>query len=281
MGHAHKSEKLSPWREKLHDIIFEADTPAGKRFDVVLLLLIVLSIIVVMLDSVQEFSDSYASELYILEWIFTGIFTCEYLARIITVRQPLKYIFSFYGLIDLFSIIPTYLTLFSLQTQSMMVIRTLRLLRIFRVLKLTRYVRESHTLITALKASRIKITIFIGSVFSLAIIIGTMMYLIEGQNPNTGFTSIPRAIYWSIVTLTTVGYGDIAPESTLGQFFATIVMVLGYGIIAVPTGIISVELSDANKRKVSTQVCPSCTKEGHDPDALFCKFCGEDIENVI
>jgi len=271
-----KEEKpLSPLRARLHEVIFEADTAAGKCFDVILLVAIILSVLVAMLDTVSMIHERYGNLLYGIEWFFTILFSIEYAFRFSCVRHPLRYATSFYGVVDLLAVLPTYLSIIIAGTQSLLVIRVLRLLRIFRVFKLARYLRASGVLWEALKASRPRITVFLLTVLTLVIVVGTLMYLIEG--PGNGFTSIPRGIYWAIVTMTTVGYGDIAPRTFLGQTLAALVMILGYGIIAVPTGIFSVELIAAARqpeRKVSTQVCPGCAKEGHDPDAVHCKFCG-------
>jgi len=266
---------LSPLRARLHEIIFEADTPAGKAFDVLLLAAILLSVLVAMLDTVAVVHDRYGALLYGIEWFFTILFTIEYVLRFSCVRHPHRYATSFYGVVDLLAVLPTYLSLVIAGTQSLLVVRVLRLLRIFRVFKLARYLRASSVLWQALKASRPRITVFLLTVFTLVIVVGTLMYLIEGSA--NGFTSIPRAVYWAIVTMTTVGYGDIAPRTVLGQALAAMVMIMGYGIIAVPTGIFSVELVAAarqQERKVTTQVCPGCAKEGHDADAVHCKFCG-------
>jgi voltage-gated potassium channel len=261
------------WRWKLHEVIFEADTPAGKAFDVILLITILLSVLVVMLESVISIQEEYGRVLYIAEWCFTILFTVEYIGRIISVTHPKKYITSFFGIIDLISILPTYLSLIFVGAQALLVIRSIRLLRVFRVLKLARFVLEASQLTSALKASRIKILVFIGGVFTLVVIIGTVMYLIEG--PANGFTNIPTGIYWAVVTLTTVGYGDISPQTALGQTLATFVMIMGYGVIAVPTGIVTAEMSyQRGTKKVSTQACPHCSAEGHDIDAVFCKKCG-------
>ena len=268
-------ESLKPLsqRERLHEIIFEADTPIGKAFDVSLLVAILLSVLAVMLESVESIRDSHGSTLRAIEWGFTLIFTFEYLLRLYCVRKPWQYAKSFYGLVDLLSIIPTYLSLIVAGTQSLIVIRALRLLRVFRVFKLAHFVGEEQHLYSALRASRRKITVFIGLVLTLVLIIGSLMYLIEGEEH--GFTSIPRSMYWAIVTLTTVGYGDIAPGTVPGQLLASIVMIMGYGIIAVPTGIVTVELSQAGR--LSTRCCPQCSREGHDLDARFCKYCGFDL----
>lgn len=263
------SKKL---RKVLYEIIFEADTPEGKAFDIGLLCIILISITSVMLESISSVSKSYSEWLHHLEWIITAIFTLEYLLRIWIVKKPWKYIFSFYGIVDLLAILPSYLAILITGSHSLMVIRALRLLRVFRILKISRFIDESGLLIRALRASRTKIFVFLFSVLMIVIIIGTIMYLIEGEE--SGFTSIPRSIYWAIVTITTVGYGDIAPQTALGQFIASIAMILGYAIIAVPTGIVSAEFSKQNKAEDSTQVCPHCLAEGHDQDAIFCKKCG-------
>ena len=270
-----RNHHLSPWRRQIYTIIFEADTPAGKAFDVALLCAILLSVLAVMLDSVKHISAEFGSQFHTLEWGFTLLFTVEYLLRIISVGRPLRYVFSFFGLVDLLSIVPTYLSLFYTGTESLLVLRSLRLLRIFRVLKLARYLTEANVLRDGLKASGPKIVVFLGTVLSLAIIMGTIMYLVEGEE--NGFTSIPRSIYWAIVTMTTVGYGDIAPQTVGGQALAAVVMILGYSIIAVPTGIISAELGKAAFRPVNTHACSECSKEGHDLDAVFCKFCGAQL----
>ncbi len=265
------------FKNKLYEIVFEADTPAGKSFDIILLITILLSILIVMLESVKSINMRFRESLKIAEWFITGIFTLEYLIRIYIVKKKYKYILSFYGIIDLLSILPLYLGFFIPGSQRLSVIRSFRLLRIFRVLKLSRYVSESKTLITALKASKQKISVFFFFVLMMVIILGTIMYLIESEEG--GFTSIPQSIYWAIVTLTTVGYGDIAPVTVSGKFIASFVMILGYAIIAVPTGIVTSEFTNIKKdKKISTQVCQFCLKEGHDPDATFCKYCGNKID---
>lgn len=267
------SNGASAFKKKLYEVIFEADTVEGKTFDIILMLCIFSSIMVVILESVTEIKAKYGTIIRIAEWIFTIAFTIEYIARVYSVSNKRKYIFSFFGIIDLLSILPTYLGLFVAGMQSLMVIRSLRLLRIFRVLKLARFVGEGKNLVAALRASRHKITIFLFTVLTTIIISGTAMYLIEG--PEHGFTSIPRSIYWAIVTMTTVGYGDIAPQTNIGQALASIIMIMGYGIIAVPTGIVSSEMIHIkNREKLSTQTCPHCLAEGHDSDAKFCKYCG-------
>jgi voltage-gated potassium channel len=266
---------LSAWRLKLHEVIYEADTQAGKLFDVILLIIIVLSISIVMLESVPSLHSDYGDFFEKAEWIFTGAFTLEYIARLISIKRPLKYVLSFYGIIDLLSIIPTYLGVFISGTNSLMVIRSLRLMRVFRILKLGKFMKESKSLIDSLKASRHKILVFLLSILTMVTILGTVMYLVEGGE--NGFDSIPRSIYWAIVTMTTVGYGDISPITTLGQFIASIVMILGYAIIAVPTGIVTNELIKSDNKKISTLACKSCSKEGHDSDAEYCKHCGDKL----
>jgi len=260
-----------PWQNRLHEIIFEADTRAGKWFDILLILSILLSVVIVMLDSVAVVSLSYGSWLMGLELGFTLLFTLEYLLRLICVKKPLKYAASLLGMVDLLAILPTYISFFIPGSQYLMVIRVLRVLRIFRVLKLVNYLGEAKVLTRALKASRRKIIVFLFTVLTLVIIFGSLMYLIEGGD--NGFTSIPKSIYWAVVTMTTVGYGDISPKTGLGQTLAAIIMIMGYGIIAVPTGIVTSEMSRAAQKEITTQSCPECMAEDHDLDALFCKFC--------
>ncbi len=262
-------------RHRLHEIIFEADTAAGKAFDVALLVTILLSVIAVLLESVASIREEYGGVLRAAEWFFTILFTIEYVLRLFTVERPLRYARSFFGVVDLLAIAPTYLSLLVTGTQSLLVIRALRLLRVFRVFKLAHFMVEARHLRVALGASLRKITVFLGTVLTLVLIVGALMYLIEG--PRHGFTSIPQSIYWAIVTMTTVGYGDIAPQTLLGKILASTVMITGYGIIAVPTGIVTVELAAAGRFRVSTQACRHCSAEGHDSDAVFCKFCGEKL----
>jgi voltage-gated potassium channel len=262
------------WRRRLHEIIFEADTPAGKRFDIALISMILLSVLVVFLESISEVRAGYGPFLHAAEWYFTILFTIEYILRLMSVRKPLKYAFSFFGVIDVLAIIPTYLSYFVPGLQYLLTIRVLRLLRIFRILKLAEYISEARVITTALRASRKKISVFLLAVLSLVTIAGTLMYVIEGEE--RGFTSIPTSIYWAIVTLTTVGYGDISPQTPFGKAVASLIMISGYGIIAVPTGIVTVELTRAVSH-VSTQVCPSCASEGHDADAVYCKYCGSQL----
>ena len=272
------------WKTKLHDIIYEADTPAGKLFDVVLLISIIASILLVMLESVKSIDSKFHDFLNISEWIITILFTLEYIARIITVKKPMKYVFSFYGVIDLLSTIPKYISLFFGGIHALAALRALRLLRVFRILKLARYLGASNNLVNALKASRAKISVFLFAVVIVAIILGTIMYLVEGEE--NGFTNIPKSVYWCIVTLTTVGFGDIAPQTPIGQFLASLVMILGYGIIAVPTGIVSAEYSNYHKSKkededskihLNSQSCPNCLAERHNDESQFCYNCGEKL----
>jgi voltage-gated potassium channel len=260
------------WRQILFEIIFEAETPAGKWFDIVLIICISLSVLTVMLDSVSSVRARYGQFLYAVEWFFTILFTVEYILRLLCVRKPTRYAVSFFGIIDLLAILPTYTSLLIFGSRHLSVIRILRVLRIFRVLKLGHHTKEAALLRKALYASRRKILVFLFVVLTLVVIIGSVIYIIEGEE--NGFTSIPRSVYWAVVTLTTVGYGDISPSTAPGQFLAALVMILGYSIIAVPTGIVTVELSQAYTDKSTSQACPSCSAEGHDKDAEYCKFCG-------
>jgi len=262
----------SHWRQRLHEIIFEADTPAGKTFDILLIASILGSVAAVMLDSVAAIRASYGPLLTAAEWFFTLLFSIEYLLRLACVGKPLRYARSFYGIVDLLAILPTYLSLLLPGSHYLLVIRILRILRIFRVFKLVQYLSEARMLGQALRASSRKIVVFLFTVLTLVIIFGSLMYLIEGEA--SGYTSIPRSIYWTIVTLTTVGYGDISPQTGLGQSLASLIMICGYGIIAVPTGIVTVEMTRSFGRGVTTQACPECAAEGHDADAVHCKFCG-------
>ena len=273
------NQKKEPsWKNKLHEIIYEADTTSGKQFEVVLLIFILLSIVLVMLESVDYIGNKYYGILNILEWIITILFTFEYIARIVCVKKPKAYIFSFYGIIDFLSTIPKYLSLFFVGTHSLVAIRALRLLRVFRILKLTRYIGESTNFGRALKRSRVKVAVFLSFVLVLCIILGTVMYLIEGDK-DSGFSSIPRSVYWAIVTLTTVGYGDIAPVSALGQSIASLIMILGYGIIAIPTGIVTSEMTKSERNNIpkNTQSCTNCMESYHTDDAQFCHKCGHPL----
>jgi voltage-gated potassium channel len=264
----------APWRHRLHTVIFEADTPAGRAFDMSLFVVIALSVATVMLDSVRAIYAEYGDVLRAAEWVFTALFTVEYVLRLIAVKRPLRYALSFYGLVDLLALLPSYVSLVLPAGRYLLVVRVLRLLRIFRVLKLGPFLVEGRVLAQALRASRHKISVFLATVVTLVVLIGTLMYVIEGEA--NGFTSIPVSMYWTIVTLTTVGYGDIAPQTELGKLLASFVMILGFGIIAVPTGIVTAELAYAARRgePIATQACPSCGAEGHGADARFCRRCG-------
>ena len=268
----------SGWRGRAYEVIFESDTPAGKAFDVGLILTILASTAVVMLESVASVRAVHGELLRALEWVFTALFTVEYVLRLACVGSPLSYARSFFGVVDLLAILPTYVGLFLPGAHYLTVVRTLRILRVFRVLRLVHYLHALETLRAALRASSTKILVFVTGVLILVTILGSTMYLIEG--PENGFTSIPRGVYWAIVTMTTVGYGDIAPQSNAGQALAAFVMILGYGIIAVPTGIVSVELAQVQAKTpapVSGKACSHCSAEGHDHDARFCKLCGEQL----
>lgn len=270
-------------KKRIHDIIFETNTPAGKFFDVSLLVLIVLSVIVVSLETVPSYSEKWGTLFIVLEWIFTILFTIEYILRIYTVHKPWKYITSFYGLVDLLSILPAYLSLIITGTHSLVVIRALRLLRVFRIFKMAQAMNQGFVIVRALRASSTKIFVFLFVVLLIVCLFGSVMYLVEGGT-NNQFDSIPRSIYWSIVTLTTVGFGDITPQTTLGQLLSAILMIMGYSIIAVPTGIVTSEFSKAseiNPSDLSTEHCPTCSKEGHDEDAVHCKYCGGILNGPI
>lgn len=267
------TQHLQGWQLRLHETIYESETRAGKIFDITLLACILISILVVMLDSVDTLHAKYGRLFYIIEWIFTIIFTIEYILRLICIRYPHKYVFSALGLIDLLAVLPSYLTVFGVGAHSLLVLRALRLLRIFRIFRLVHFLSEMQFLSIALMNSMRKISIFILFVITTVIILGSVIYLVEGQQ--NGFTSIPQSIYWAIVTITTVGYGDIAPVTPLGKLIASFIMLLGYGIIAVPTGIVTTEMAiAARSRRQGASACPSCGREGHDHDARFCKFCG-------
>ncbi|MEP1094178.1 MAG: ion transporter [Cyclobacteriaceae bacterium] len=268
------------FKQRLYIIVFGTETKIGKIFDIVLLWAIVLSVLSVMLESVKSLNERFGDIFSVLEWSFTILFTIEYLLRILISEKPKKYAFSFFGVVDLLALLPTYLTLIVAGGSYLMVIRTIRLLRIMRILKLSRYLREASVLGDALKASRHKIFVFIGSVFTLVMIMGTLMYIIE-SGENSAFTSIPRGIYWAIVTVTTVGYGDISPQTTMGQGLASVLMLMGYAIIAVPTGIVTSEIATAERDKKLSEsndkVCDLCGNQSHDHDAEYCKKCGNMI----
>ena len=262
-------------RDRTHEIIFEADTREGKLFDIVLLVLIVFSIIVVMLESSEDWNETYGTAFFYIEWILTIVFTVEYVLRLWVTIHPWKYALSFYGIVDILAILPSYLSLLVPNSQYFLIIRILRLMRVFRVFKLGQYLSEGDQLGRAIISSCNKILVFLFAVTILVIIIGSVMYLIEGGS-NEGFSSIPRAVYWAIVTITTVGYGDITPQTRIGQFLSAVVMILGYAIIAVPTGIVTSEMVSTKDRdsKMTAQACRYCSREGHMADAVFCKYCG-------
>ncbi|MCW3465654.1 ion transporter [Chitinophaga nivalis] len=269
--------QLSPFQQKWHNIIFEADTPAGKAFDIILLIAIIISVLVVMLESVASLQAKLEAWFTLLEWIFTILFTIEYLFRIWCSYRPKAYIWSFYGLIDLLCILPTYAEVFFGGAHFLLTIRILRLMRIFRIFKLVPFLNESRQLSLALQQSKRKIMVFLFFIGLLTMVLGAIMYVIE-CNHNSGFTSIPVSVYWAVVTLTTVGYGDIAPVTPIGQAFSAVIMIMGYAIIAVPTGIVTVEMSRIRHRdEVDQRVCPHCMREGHETDAVYCKFCGSKL----
>ena len=273
-----EANKAADWRFRWHEIIFEADTPKGKAFDICLLVTIVASILIVMLQSVSTINQEYGKILNIADWVITIGFSIEYALRIACVRRPWRYIFSFWGIVDLLSVLPSYVALGIPGSHYLSVVRVLRLIRIFRIFKLNSYIQESRVLLEALKAARPKIVVFLLVVMSLILVMGTTVYVIENfADDSSEFTSIPKAIYWAIVTITTVGYGDIAPQTVLGQTIAAIAMILGYAIIIVPSGIFSVEIIAASKAQTNTQVCLTCSKEGHDDDASYCKYCGSKL----
>ena len=263
------------WRRRLHEVIFEAETRAGRLFDIVLLWTIFLSVAVVMVESVPRYRAEYGEVLSALEWLFTALFTVEYVLRLASVRHPLRYATSFFGVVDLCAILPGYLSLVLPGSQYLLVVRVLRVVRVFRIFKLTEHLHEADVLLIALSASRRKIMVFLTTVLALTVIIGSLMYVIEGEE--NGFTSIPTSIYWAIVTLTTVGYGDLSPKTPLGMILASVVMILGFGIIAIPTGIVTSEISRATRKPATTEACPGCGLQGHDVDAVYCKYCATEL----
>ena len=282
-----KPETLS-WRERCYEIIFEADTPAGKLFDVLLLIAILLSVLVVMCESVTTIRKTHTALLEGAEWFFTLLFTLEYMVRIVCARRPLRYIFSFYGIVDLLAILPTYVIALPVfdggqGAQRLAVIRAIRLLRAFRIFKLAHMLSEATALRQAIWAARAKIAVFVSFVLISVVIVGATMHLIEGGRVDSegrsipGFDSIPEGMYWAIVTITTVGYGDVSPMTPVGKALAACMMILGYCMIIVPTGIVSAELAHAGSKGLTTQVCPECMAEGHESDAVFCKFCGAEL----
>jgi voltage-gated potassium channel len=260
-------------RDKLRIIIFEADTKAGRRFDVTLIGMILLSVLTVMLDSVPQINARYGQQLYYAEWFFTVLFTVEYAVRLWCIEHSWGYAKSFYGVVDLLSVLPTYLSLWFPGAQFFLAVRILRVLRVFRVLRMVRYVGEAELIAQALAASRRKIIVFVASVLALMVIFGALMYVVEGGT-NPAFASIPHSIYWAVTTMTTVGYGDITPTTPLGQSLASFIMIMGYGIIAVPTGIVTLELNEANRRQANTRTCSDCSAEGHSREASYCWRCG-------
>ncbi|MBH3427694.1 ion transporter [Pseudomonas alkylphenolica] len=262
----------SSCRERLYVIVFQTDTVAGRRFDKTLLLIILASLVTVILDSIDEVHQNYARVLAIIEWVFTAIFLVEYLTRLYCSPKPLRYAFSFYGLVDLLAILPGIIAIYYSDAQYLLIIRVIRMLRIFRVLKLSPYLKQAHYLLEALRGSKQKIIVFLVSVSTLVTVFGTLMYVVEG--PEHGFTSIPKGIYWAIVTLTTVGFGDIVPKTPLGQVISSMVMITGYSIIAVPTGIFTAELANAMRGEQLKHDCPVCNKNHHEHGAAFCSRCG-------
>lgn len=272
---AHITTPRAAWRDSLYRIIFEADTPAGKAFDIVLVIAIILSVLAVMLNSVASIHAKWGIQLFYFEWLITIIFTLEYIARVVSVSKPTGYIFSFLGIIDLLSTLPSYIALFMTGASYTVALRLLRLLRIFRILKLAYYLEESAVMAQALAASRRKLLVFLFTILLLVMILGTIMFVVEG--PENGYSSIPESIYWAIVTLTTVGYGDIVPRTAIGQVIASVVMILGYAIIAVPTGIITVEMARSQAKQNMVIACPRCMLEGHAQDAKYCRRCAEPL----
>lgn len=268
-------ETRGHWKDNLYKIIFEADTLPGKTFDIALIFSIILSTLVVIVESISSIKETYGDFLILLEWFFVVIFIIEYILRIICVHNRWRYFISFYGIVDLLTILPAFISLFIPNVFFLMVIRVLRLLRLFRILKMVRYIEESSILLKALKNSRPKIIVFVFTIFFVITIVGSLMYVVEG--PENGYTNIPVSMYWAIVTLSTVGYGDISPHTAIGKLIASTLMILAYGILAVPTGIISYEITKVHKRSVTTRTCPHCLSEGHAPDAVFCNKCGEKL----
>jgi len=266
-------------RERVRKIIFESDTPEGRLFDVALIVCILLSVATVVLDTAVPIPGAFDTTFYVVEWLFTIVFTIEYALRLWSIERPLHYATSFYGLVDLLCIVPTYVSVFVPGSEHLLVIRVLRMLRVFRVFRLMRFVSEANLLVTALRASRRKITVFLATVLTLIMVAGSLMYVIEG--PENGFTSIPTSMYWAIVTVTTVGYGDISPKTGLGRLIASALMITGYAILAVPTGVFSVELSDAMRRRETARVCRACAAEAHTANASYCWNCGHELPRVL
>lgn len=265
-------EPLEPWRQRLHELLFEADTTTGKVFDIALMLAIVASTVAVMLESVVEIQEAHGTLLRAVEWLFTILFTIEYVLRLASVRRPMRYACSFFGVVDLVSFLPSYVSLIIPGAQTLLIVRALRLLRIFRILKLARFLREAAELRAAIANAREKIIVFLFTVFTAVSLMGAVMYIVE-KDANPGFENIPQGMYWAIVTMTTVGYGDVTPVTVLGKVLSSIIILFGYAMIVVPTGFVSAEFVQT-KMKLSTQACPSCMCEGHDNDAVHCKYCG-------
>ena len=263
------------WRRKLYLIIFESDTPAGLLFDQLLLIAILASVTVVMLDSVESISSRHHMTLAALEWIFTALFTIEYIARLLCVERPRRYARSFYGIVDLVSVLPTYLAFFVPELHALIDVRVLRMLRVFRILKLTQYLAEFQLLADALRNSRRKIAVFLSAVLMIVVTLGTVMYVVEG--PVNGFTSIPLSVYWAITTMTTVGFGDIVPQTDVGRFVASVMMLMGWGVLAVPTGIVTAEMTSQRLRPVRGRPCPGCGADEHAADARYCRVCGASL----
>ena len=275
-----KIKQTTSLKEKIRTVIFGTETKSGKFFDIMLLALILISMVVVMLESIEDYNLKYHRTFVIAEWALTILFSIEYAVRIYISQKPKKYIFSFYGIVDFMSILPTYLSLFFLNTKYLTVIRLFRLLRVFRIFKLVSFIKGRNLILSSLKESLPKITVFLSFIITVAIIIGTTMYIIESGNPESGFVNIPISIYWSIVTLTTVGYGDISPITPLGQLLASVLMIIGYAVIAVPTGIVSIEMNKLNeKSKISNiKKCLNCGNKENEPTANYCIQCGEPLK---
>jgi voltage-gated potassium channel len=267
-----RSPAAKPLRDRLHEVIFESDTRAGRLFDVALLWMIVLSVAAVMLESVASVRARHGGALRVAEWAFTILFTVEFVVRVLVLKRPVAYVFSFFGVVDLLSFLPTYLSAVTPGAQALIAIRAFRVIRLFRIFKLASHMRQARVIATALRLSRPKIAVFLLGILAIVVTMGAVIYLVEGEEH--GFTSIPRSVYWAIVTVTTVGYGDMVPRTVLGQIIASFAMILGYAIIAVPTGIVSVDLAEASRQVSSGQACPACGAEGHDIDAVHCNRCG-------
>lgn len=265
--------KGNSWKYQLYRIIFESDTPSGKAFDIILIIFILCSSLLVMVESIEILREAYGTIMLVLEWFFISVFTLEYILRVICAKHRLKYVISFFGIVDLLAILPVFISIFVPAANFLIIVRVFRLLRLFRILKMVRYVEESGILLRALLASRPKIIVFIITIFSIISIVGSLMYVIEG--PENGFSSIPESMYWAIVTISTVGYGDISPQTSPGKFLASLLMIIAYGILAVPTGIISFELAQEAKRPSNNKICSNCNTKGHRADSVFCSKCGE------